>query len=87
MSPIDEALEHGAKLDKIIYKVIKITAWLIVGIGVFLCLTILGLIVGIPIIAGGLIFLKLCLPFYEKKMQLSSRLFAEELEIREHNLR
>ena len=64
MSEIRSQLEQQAQNGRMMVKVFKILGWVFIGIGVMLCLTVVGIVVGAILIAAGFCILKFLPKFF-----------------------
>lgn len=68
-------------------KWIKITGWVFVVTGLLLCLSVIGIPVGLFFIAIGFVFIKFLTRFMAKNYKAGFAAQAEAVEIHEHQLR
>jgi hypothetical protein len=86
MSEIRSQLEQQAQNGRMMIKVFKILGWVFIGIGVMLCLTVVGIVVGVILIAAGFCILKFLPKFFAAQVEQFGKGGAELAEIHEYNL-
>jgi hypothetical protein len=67
-------------------KAFKIGGWMFIGIGVMLCLTVIGIPVGLLLIGAGFLIMKVLPSIMQKKHDVLAKATAEQAEIHEFNL-
>lgn len=87
MSDTRKAHEQLAATSTTAVKWIKVTGWIFIGIGVLLCLSVIGIPAGLFFIAIGFVFIKFLASFMAKTYKAGFAAQAEAVEIHEHQLR
>ena len=87
MSETRKAHEHATTMSNTAVKWIKITGWIFVVIGLLMCLSVIGIPVGLFFIAIGFVFIKFLAGFMAKNFKAGFAAQAEAVEIHEHKLR
>jgi len=86
MSEMRSQLEQQANSGRLLVKVFKILGWVFIVTGVMLCLTVIGIVVGVILIAAGFCILKFLPKLIEAKFEQFGKGTAEMAEIHEYNL-
>lgn len=86
MSEMRSQLEQQANNGRLLVKVTKILGWVFIGVGVMLCLTVIGIVVGALLIAMGFCILKFIPKLIAAKFEQFGKGSAELAEIHEYNL-
>ncbi|MDP1539513.1 MAG: DUF5362 family protein [Moraxellaceae bacterium] len=86
MSEAKKVFEHQAQAGMLFPKLLKWLGWLGIALGALLTITIIGAIIGIPMIVTGIVSLFLS-KYLSKQMMVTGKAMAEAAEIHEHNLR
>lgn len=86
MSEIRRAYEDQAKSAQGMIKGFKILGWVFVVIGVTLCVTVIGIPVGIILILAGVAIMKLLPKMLQAKFDTLAKANSEAAEIHEFNL-
>lgn len=86
MSETRTAHQHAASMSNSAVKWIKITGWILVATGVLMCLSIIGIPVGLFFIATGFVLIKFLARFMATNYQTGLAAQAEAVEIHEYKL-
>ncbi len=86
MSDTRKALEDQANSAAGMLKMFKICGWVFIIGGITMCLTVVGIPVGIILILAGVGIMKWLPSILKKKFDLAAKAGAEQAEIHEFNL-
>jgi hypothetical protein len=86
MSEMRSQLEQPANGGRLLVKVFKILGWVFIVVGVMLCLTVIGIVVGLMLIAAGFCIVKFLPKMIQTKFEQFGKGSAELAEIHEYNL-
>ena len=86
MSEVRKALEDTANNANGMLKMFKFCGWSFVVIGVMLCISVVGIPVGLILIGAGYCLIKVLPNILQKKFDTAGKAFAEQAEIHEFNL-